>query len=51
MLTRRRFLAGSAAAGALSPRLVAAQTTPKRGGTLRVGFYIEAATMDPLRCC
>src|SRR5678815_5073160 len=24
-----------------------AQAAPKRGGTLRVGFYIEAATMDP----
>ena len=24
-----------------------AQTAPKKGGTLRVGFYIEAATMDP----
>ena len=24
-----------------------AQETPKKGGTLRVGFYIEAATMDP----
>jgi peptide/nickel transport system substrate-binding protein len=24
-----------------------AQQAPKKGGTLRVGFYIEAATMDP----
>src|SRR5262249_17046208 len=24
-----------------------AQSAPKKGGTLRVGFYIEAATMDP----
>jgi peptide/nickel transport system substrate-binding protein len=47
MLTRRRFLAGCAAAGAVSPRSAGAQATPKRGGTLRVGFYIEAATMDP----
>ena len=48
MLTRRRFLAGCAAAGALAPRPAAAQQpAPKRGGTLRVGFYIEAATMDP----
>jgi peptide/nickel transport system substrate-binding protein len=47
MLTRRRFLAGCAVAGALSPRSASAQTPPKRGGTLRVGFYIEAATMDP----
>jgi len=51
MLSRRRFLAGCAVAGAsvstLSPRPAAAQPVPKRGGTLRVGFYIEAATMDP----
>src|SRR5438046_5433136 len=26
---------------------VAAADAPKKGGTLRVGFYIEAATMDP----
>src|SRR5262245_23363003 len=52
-LTRRDFLrlsaAASAAAGpaaALAPG-AAAQTAPKKGGTLRVGFYIEAATMDP----
>ncbi len=25
----------------------AAAETPKKGGTLRVGFYVEAATMDP----
>jgi peptide/nickel transport system substrate-binding protein len=28
-------------------RPAAAGETPKRGGTLRVGFYVEAATMDP----
>ena len=47
MLTRRRFLAGCAVAAAVSPRSVGAQAPPRRGGTLRVGFYIEAATMDP----
>src|SRR5438046_5212962 len=30
----------------LAPGVAAAQA-PKTGGTLRVGFYIEAATMDP----
>jgi peptide/nickel transport system substrate-binding protein len=36
--------------GHASPALVgaaAAADPPKKGGTLRVGFYIEAATMDP----
>ena len=51
MLSRRRFLGTCAVAGAhvyaLSPRVTGAQPAPKRGGTLRVGFYIEAATMDP----
>jgi peptide/nickel transport system substrate-binding protein len=45
------FLLCAAAAGAplvsLAPRAALAADTPKRGGTLRVGFYIEAATMDP----
>ena len=55
--SRRSFLRLCAAAsGALTPVAVRglrggpealAQTAPKRGGTLRVGFYIEAATMDP----
>ena len=51
MLSRRQFLAASTLAGAHAvtgaARRAAAQQTPKRGGTLRVGFYIEAATMDP----
>src|SRR5262249_5538597 len=55
--SRRTFLRWCAAAsGALAPVVARglrgtpdalAQTAPKRGGTLRVGFYIEAATMDP----
>jgi peptide/nickel transport system substrate-binding protein len=52
--TRRSFLRWCAAAssGVLTPVFrgvpaALAQTTPKRGGTLKVGFYIEAATMDP----
>ncbi len=55
--SRRSFLRWCAAAsGALTtvatrglrgtPEALA-QAAPKRGGTLRVGFYIEAATMDP----
>ena len=51
MLSRRRFLAGVTVASAHAATHVPvpshAQTAPKRGGTLRVGFYIEAATMDP----
>src|SRR5713101_8648564 len=50
-ISRRGFLHLALAPAAL---LVArgaapawAQETPKKGGTLRVGFYIEAATMDP----
>jgi peptide/nickel transport system substrate-binding protein len=51
-VTRRDFLRWSALAsgGLTAPwavRAAGAQTAPKRGGTLRVGFYIEAATMDP----
>ena len=59
--SRRAFLCtalasgGLAAAGLSSPRVGWAQQapaakggeTPKKGGTLRVGFYVEAATMDP----
>ena len=56
--TRRSFLRWCAAAsgGVLTPVVsqglrgvpaALAQTAPKRGGTLKVGFYIEAATMDP----
>jgi ABC-type dipeptide transport system, periplasmic component len=50
--TRRDFLRWSAVAsgGLTAPwavRAAGAQTAPKKGGTLRVGFYIEAATMDP----
>ena len=60
--SRRRFLRVCAlASGALTPiaappfrRALAQQPpaakpgaeTPKKGGTLRVGFYIEAVTMD-----
>src|SRR5262245_46967789 len=51
-LSRRNFLRlCGVASGALAPGLTTlpafAQTAPKKGGTLRVGFYIEAATMDP----
>src|SRR5215471_16639581 len=51
-LYRRDFLQLCAlAAGAVAPTMAArpasAQTTPKKGGTLRVGFYLEASTMDP----
>jgi len=45
-VTRRSFLQLSAAALVTKPALAAADT-PKKGGTLRVGFYIEAVTMDP----
>src|SRR6266481_3227935 len=52
MTTRRDFLlmcavASGAPLTSLDPRSVFAADTPKKGGTLRVGFYIEAATMDP----
>jgi peptide/nickel transport system substrate-binding protein len=53
-LSRRNFLRTAAASAAVvssaglgGVRVALAQTTPKKGGTLRVGFYIEAATMDP----
>jgi peptide/nickel transport system substrate-binding protein len=45
-VSRRTFLQLSAAAG-LAPRIAWAADPPKKGGTLRVGFYIEAVTMDP----
>jgi peptide/nickel transport system substrate-binding protein len=45
-VSRRTFLQLSALAG-LTPGLAAAADPPKKGGTLRVAFYIEAATMDP----
>jgi len=50
-VSRRDFLLLCAAASgapltSLGPRSAFA-AEPKRGGTLRVGFYIEAATMDP----
>jgi peptide/nickel transport system substrate-binding protein len=50
-LSRRDFVKSSAtavtaAAAGLRPARALAQA-PKKGGTLRVGFYIEAATMDP----
>src|SRR5262249_33453041 len=38
--------ASGAPLASLAPRSAFA-AEPKRGGTLRVGFYIEAATMDP----
>src|SRR5262247_3970367 len=50
-VSRRDFLLLCAAASgaplaSLAPRSAFA-AEPRRGGTLRVGFYIEAATMDP----
>src|SRR5215470_16215032 len=50
-LSRRDFVTSGAALATtavvgLQPRAAVAQA-PKKGGTLRVGFYIEAATMDP----
>ena len=52
MVTRRDFVkscavASGAAVVGLRPLAAAAADAPKKGGTLRVGFYIEAATMDP----
>ena len=55
-ISRRGFLQLAIASGAMAPAAVLAargaapawgQETPKKGGSLRVGFYIEAATMDP----
>jgi peptide/nickel transport system substrate-binding protein len=51
-VSRREFLKTSAAVASvpwlgLAPGAAAAADAPKKGGTLRVGFYIEAATMDP----
>src|SRR5262245_14299224 len=55
-VSRRRFLrlcglasGGLVGAVSLAPRAARAQAggEPRKGGTLRVGFYIEAATMDP----
>src|SRR3981189_1466004 len=48
-LSRREFVKSCAMASTLvglRPHPAEADT-PKKGGTLRVGFYIEAATMDP----
>jgi peptide/nickel transport system substrate-binding protein len=44
-VTRRTFL--QLAAGGIAAKPAFAADTPKKGGTLRVGFYIEAVTMDP----
>jgi peptide/nickel transport system substrate-binding protein len=51
-VSRRDFLLLCAAASgaplvSFDPGSALAADAPKRGGTLRVGFYIEAATMDP----
>src|SRR5262245_38822337 len=51
-VSRRNFLRLAAlASGGLAHGAITlpafAQTTPRKGGTLRVGFYLEAATMDP----
>jgi peptide/nickel transport system substrate-binding protein len=51
-VSRRGFLQLCAVASGLGPSVAWAQApqapqAPKKGGTLRVGFYIEAATMDP----
>src|SRR5436853_275332 len=51
-VSRRNFLLMCAAASgaplvSLDARSALAADTPRRGGTLRVGFYIEAATLDP----
>src|SRR5262245_20054932 len=51
-VSRREFLRDCAIASSVpvlglhgSPALAA--EVPRKGGTLRVGFYVEAATMDP----
>jgi peptide/nickel transport system substrate-binding protein len=46
-VTRRTFLQLAAGALGTRPALAVGAETPKKGGTLRVGFYIEAVTMDP----
>jgi peptide/nickel transport system substrate-binding protein len=51
-VSRREFLKTSAVAAGVpwlgpGPGAAAAADPPKKGGTLRVGFYIEAQTMDP----
>src|SRR5688572_9536500 len=51
-VSRRTFLRLAALASAaptldLGSGVALAQESPRKGGTLRVGFYIEAATMDP----
>ncbi len=51
-VSRREFLRTSAIAASvpmlsLRPGAAGAADPPKKGGTLRVGFYIEAQTMDP----
>jgi peptide/nickel transport system substrate-binding protein len=51
-VSRREFLKASAVAASvpwpgLAVDVAAAADAPKKGGTLRVGFYIEAQTMDP----
>ena len=38
---------GARPAWAQQPAAKAGGEAPKKGGTLRVGFYVEAATMDP----
>src|SRR5207302_8791232 len=52
LVLRRNFLLMRAATSgaplvSLAARPALAADTPRRGGTLRVGFYIEAATRDP----
>jgi peptide/nickel transport system substrate-binding protein len=51
-VSRREFLKTCAVASSvpglgLAPGVAGANDPPRKGGTLRVGFYIEAATMDP----
>src|SRR3982751_4043179 len=48
-ISRRGFLQLCAVASGVGPPVARAQApqAPKKGGTLRVGFYVEAATMDP----
>jgi peptide/nickel transport system substrate-binding protein len=51
-VSRREFLKASVVVVGvpwlgLAPAAAAAADPPRKGGTLRVGFYIEAQTMDP----